>query len=86
MAINKGLMGSTTIRDSISVTIKTLRDSKLTPAQRLELNLFLKELRQELQTVHQVNKARLEARKLKRGNQSQDMGSGTAGNSAEPKT
>ena len=86
MAINKGLMGSTTIRDSISVTIKTLRDSKLTPAQRLELNLFLKELRQELQTVHQVNKARLEARKLKRGNQSQVAGSGTAGNSAEPKT
>ena len=58
-------MGSGAIREAIAATLKTLKGNKPTAAERIELNLFVKELRQELQTVHQVNKARLDAKKLK---------------------
>ena len=59
---NSGLMGTESIRQAIAETLKTLKSAKLTATQRIDLTLFVKELREELRTVYAVNKARQETK------------------------
>lgn len=51
-------MGTESIRQAISATLKTLKNPTLSAKQRLDLTLFVKDLREELRAAFAVNKAR----------------------------